>query len=107
MEIPREDRSECLKCGGQVIRGRTTRKSKGEFAVVTLDADEDTDGSQPNLQWALSLVGNTYHAGQPVTKNQRAGMVAAGITFHLEHAKTCATRFAKGKRPGSERRQWR
>lgn len=97
--VPPEDRAECPRCGGEVVYGRTSRKSKGVYVVVALEAVEDTVGDSPGTQWVLSTVGNTYTAGQPTSKNQKAGMVAAGIKFHQDHAKTCAQRYAKGLRP--------
>jgi hypothetical protein len=103
VDIPKDERAECQKCGGEVIHGRTSRKSKGEWVVVTLDAAEDTVGDSPGNQWVLSTVGGVYTAGQPTTKNQRAGMVAAGYKFHQAHAATCAKRYAQGKRPRAHR----
>jgi hypothetical protein len=103
VDIPQDERAECQKCGGEVVRGRTSRKSKGEWVVVTLDAAEDTVGDSPGTQWVVTTVGGTYTAGQPGSKNQRAGMIAAGYKFHQEHAKTCAKRYAQGKRPRGRR----
>lgn len=103
MNIPKDERAECTKCGGEVVYGRTTRKSKGQWVVVTLDADEDETGDSPGTQWVVTTLGRTYCAGQPNTKNQKAGMVNAGYKFHQEHAKTCAKRYAQGKRPRGRR----
>lgn len=97
--VPPEDRAECPRCGGEVIYASTSRKSKGQTVVVALEAVEDTVGDSPGTQWVLSTVGNTYTAGQPTSKNQKASMVAAGVKFHQDHAKTCAQRYAKGLRP--------
>lgn len=99
MMVPPEDRAECPRCGGEVIYASTSRKSKGQTVVVALEAEEDTVGDSPGTQWVLTTVGRTYSAGQPTSKNQKAGMVAAGFKFHLAHSKTCAQRYAKGLRP--------
>lgn len=99
MLVPPEDRAECPRCGGEVVHGRTSQKSKGQYVVVTVDADEDAVGDSPGTQWVVTTVGNTYTAGQPTSKNQKAGMVAAGYKFHQIHTKTCAQRYAKGLRP--------
>lgn len=101
--VPPEDRAECPRCGGEVVYGRTSRKSKGAWVVATLDAEEDAVGDSPGSQWVVTLVGSTYTAGQPTSRNQKAGMVAAGYRFHQEHAKTCAKRYAQGKRPTGRR----
>lgn len=98
MDVPRNQRAECLKCGGDVILARTSRKSKGEWVTVLLDADEDREGDSPGTQWVLSMAGGTYCAGQPATKSQKAAMVAAGYAFHQEHTKACAKRCAQSKR---------
>lgn len=99
MQIPKDDRAECQKCGGEVILCQTARKSKGVWVVVKLDAEEDPVGDCPGSQWIVTTLNTKYHAGQPATKSQRAGMEAAGYKFHQEHARTCAKRVAQGKRP--------
>lgn len=104
MIIPEELVLACRDCKGDVVVCQTVKRMKdatGRMVPVTviLNADEDKIGDSPRSQWVVTLVGKVLHAGQAVNKNQRAGMVAAGIRFHVDHAVTCPKRkAAKGGR---------
>ncbi len=95
MQVPQQDTTACGKCGGPILVCRTSRKSKGEWVTVTLDSEPDEHGGHPSHQWFVTRVGATYHAGKPTSRNQRAGMLAAGQVPHLEHEEQCARLRAK------------
>lgn len=85
MLVPDHHQEKCEKCPRKIVKADTGRKAKGLPVLVTLDPEEDDNGGSPSNLWVLSLYGRFYVAGQPKTKNQRAGMTAAGIRFHREH----------------------
>lgn len=98
MQIPDEHVMTCTKCQGPVVQAVTTRKSKGVPVTVLVEAEEDSRNDHPpSAQWALTRVGTKYHAGQIANKNQRAGMLASGIRFHVDHAEQCARTAAKNR----------
>lgn len=101
MRIDGNDVRICKECKGEVIEAQTTRKSKGQFVRVLLEVPEiEPDLLSLNVgnQWVVSKIGAKFHAGQPATKNQRAGMLANGVGFHAEHGPTCNKRRASGHR---------
>lgn len=98
MKIPNEDVVTCTKCDLPVVQAVTTRKSKGQPVTVLVEVEEDVDNSHSvNTTWALTRVGTKYHAGQITNRNQRAGMLAGGVRFHVEHDERCARTVAKNR----------
>lgn len=98
MRVPEEDVRACGKCSGDVVKADTGRKSKGETVFVLVEVEEDANNDHPpNATWMLTKVGSKYHAGQVLAKNQRAGMLANGIRFHVDHAEQCARTAAKNR----------
>jgi len=98
MNIPDEDVLTCTKCQGPVVRAVTPRKSKGVPVTVLVEVQEDAHNEHPpSSTWALTKLGGKYHAGQITNKNQRAGMLANGIRFHVEHDEQCARTAAKNR----------
>lgn len=99
MKIRDEDvRTACTKCKAPVVEAVTTRKSKGQPVTVLVEVEEDSNNDHPpSVQWAVTRVGGKFHAGQITNRNQRAGMLASGIRFHVEHAEQCARNMAKNR----------
>ena len=97
MHVPREDVKVCTQCGADVVEAITSKKQAGEPVKVLLEVDEDQLNETPSKQWVLSQRDGRYFAGQPLSKNQRAGMIASGVRFHLSHAAACADHKAKNR----------
>ena len=97
MQVPEADVRVCQKCHGMVVPAVTARMSKGQPVTILVEVEEDLTNEHPSDQWALSKVGEKYHAGQVKTRNQRAGMLERGIRFHLLHDKQCAKNVAHNR----------
>lgn len=93
MQVDSSDVRVCQECGADVVVAVTPRKSKGEPVSIMVEVDEVEAHQLPidvDHQWTLSKSSLTgkFAAGQAATRNQRAGMISAGVGFHQEHTRT-------------------
>lgn len=88
LEIPLRLRGTCDKCGSATARVTTSRKSKGDFVQIEIDAEPDA-GQGGTI---AAQVHGTVLYGDTVSKSMAASMRATGRPMFAEHKTTCTNR---------------
>lgn len=91
-EIPVHARHTCKKCGFAVAWVTTSRKSKGAYVEIEIDAAPDPGGT------VMAQMSGGVLYGNPVTRTMAASVRAAGRPLYGEHKMTCPKRNGTHKK---------
>lgn len=91
-EIPARRVGACGKCERPTAWVTTSRKTRGEYVEIEIDAEPDSGGT------VVAQAHGTMLYGNPVTKTMAAILRAAGRPLYGEHKMTCPKRNGTHKR---------
>lgn len=94
LEIPEHARHTCDKCQGAVAWVTTSRRSRGKYVEIEIDAEPDP--GEGGTVMAQMTSGTLY--GNPVSKTMAATLRIAGRPLYGEHKMTCSKRNGTHKR---------